>query len=481
MNTNKLKIGFSIGVLLAIFTLSIVAGPDSSKKNSGGKGQGGGASVLPAVVPAYTFNLWLCRPGADTMTVSTCAWEPLEGYLSYAEKDQPLSARTAALKFLPGQPQNFVLNNLKANTAYVYQFVYSKEGKQFKDELRYFQTQRSVNQSFTFSIQADSHLDVSCDTGVYTQTLQNITQDHPDFLIDLGDTTMVDKFGRDFKKAESQYLAQRYYIGGIAHSVPVMMVLGNHDGEVGTQASGPDSMAQWSVAMRKKFFPCPVSQGIYSGNEKPHPTSGLLEDYYAWEWGDAQFIVLDPFWFTTEKGSDQWSATLGETQYKWLTTVLQKSKSKFRFVFIHHLVGGLNHEARGGTRFAPYMEWGGKNLDGSAGFAQHRPGWALPLHDLFVKYHVSVVFHGHDHLFAKEELDGIIYQECPQPSNPSGGTRSAEDYGYSGVILGSSGHLRVTVQSDQAKIDYIRCGVSGVTKSDAINGNTEYSYIIKPR
>ena len=293
---------------------------------------------------------------------------------------------------------------------------------------------------------------------------------------------MVDKFGTDFKKSEAQYLAQRYYIGNIAHSVPLFMVLGNHDGEVGSRLGGPDSMPVWSVGMRKKFFPNPVSGGIYSGNDNPEPAAGLLQNYYAWEWGDAQFIVLDPFWYSREKsGQDQWSATLGEAQYRWLTATLEKSKAKFRFIFIHHLVGGLGHDVRGGARLATYMEWGGKNVDGSDGFAQHRPGWPLPLHALFMKHHVSAIFHGHDHLYAKEDLGGIVYQEVPQPSHPNGGTRSAEDYGYTGVIKGSSGHLRVTVEPSQAKVEYVRCAVPGVTRSDAVNEKIEHSYVIKPR
>jgi hypothetical protein len=111
------------------------------------------------------------------------------------------------------------------------------------------------------------------------------------------------------------------------------------------------------------------------------------------------------------------------------------------------------------------MEWGGKNADGSEGFKQNRPGWEMPIHQLFVKTGVNIVFHGHDHLFVKEELDGIIYQEVPQPGHPSGGTRSAEEYGYTGVILGSSGHVRVTVSEKEAKVDYVRSIVPGVTRA----------------
>lgn len=64
----------------------------------------------------------------------------------------------------------------------------------------------------------------------------------------------------------------------------------------------------------------------------------------------------------------------------------------------------------------------------------------MAIHRLLVENGVSVVFPSYDHLFANEELDGVIYQEVSKQSHPSGGTRSAEVYSYTGVILGSSGH-----------------------------------------
>ena len=485
MISNRIKIFLGVGALLSLFALSMVAGPEDAKKSRGVKsgGQGGGATVEPAVVPAYPFNTWLCRPMADGVTVNVLSWSPMAAYLIYGENEKSLNQKTAPQALTAGEPKDFVLSKLKPDTHYYYQLVYRMNaGAEQRALVATFQTQRGAGKAFTFAIQADSHLDVSTDPKLYQQTLSNVAKDRPDFLIDLGDTSMVDKFGSQFKKAEAQYLAQRYYIGNFAHSVPLFMVLGNHDGEVGSRLGGPDSMPIWSVGMRKKFFPNPESDGIYTGNVNPEPNAGLLQDYYAWEWGNAQFIVLDPFWYSREKkGQDQWSATLGEAQYRWLTATLEKSKSKFRFVFIHHLVGGLGHDVRGGARFAPFMEWGGKNADGSDGFAQHRPGWPLPLHALLVKHHVSAIFHGHDHLYAKEDLDGIVYQEVPQPSNPSGGTKSAEDYGYTGVIMGSSGHIRVTVEAEQAKVEYVRSAVPGVTRADAVNENVEHSYVIKPR
>jgi hypothetical protein len=169
--------------------------------------------------------------------------------------------------------------------------------------------------------------------------------------------------------------------------------------------------------------------------------------------------VLDPFWFTQRpRGpSDNWQRTIGAEQYQWLRRTLEASTAKFKFVFIHHLVGGADSQCRGGAEAAPLFEWGGRNADGSDGFQQNRPGWPMPIHQLLVQNHVSIVFHGHDHLYAKQDLDRIVYQEVPQPGDPRGNTRSAAEYGYlSGIILGSSGHLRVVVSASQATVDYVR-------------------------
>lgn len=444
----------------ALALLLIAAAPEEKPKGGGKGGAGQGGQVEPAVVPPYLFNVWLCRPGAESVTVSVLAWEEMEAFIEYAD-----GLKTPALKLKAGEPQNLVLGGLKPDTAYNYRLTYRRAGGDaVQDVMRSFHTQRKAGSSFRFVMQADSHLDNNTDVRVYQQSLANMLADKPDFMIDLGDTTMVDKFGQFFRRSESQYKAQRYYMGRIAHSVPIFMVLGNHDGERGSDAE----MSEWSLGMRHTYFPNPTN-----GNDK--------HSYFAFEWGNALFIGLDPFWSTMRRGASGWDMTLGETQYRWLAQTVASSKAAMRFVFIHHLVGGLGRDVRGGAKPAAYMEWGGKNADGSEGFQQNRPGWEMPLHQLFVKHGVNIVFHGHDHLFVKEELDGIIYQDVPQPGHPSGGTRSAEEYGYGGVILGSSGHVRVTVEANEAKVDYVRSIVPGVTRADLENGAVEHSYTVKSR
>ena len=135
---------------------------------------------------------------------------------------------------------------------------------------------------------------------------------------------------------------------------------------------------------------------------------------------------------------------------------------------------------RGGVEVARLWEWGGKNTEGEDEFAKQRPGWEMPIHDLLVKHGVSIVFHGHDHLFIKQDLDGIVYQEVPQPGHPrSGNKNTAKEYGYlSGEIQSSSGYVRVRVGQDKTRVDYVRTFLPAAESQFKRNGDVGYSYIV---
>jgi len=138
-----------------------------------------------------------------------------------------------------------VLGGSKPDTSYNYRLIYRRAGGEaVQDAMRSFHTQRKAGSKFSFVMQADSHLDNNTDVRVYQQSLANMLTDKPDFMIDLGDTTMVDKFGRFYTRSESQYKAQRYYMGRMAHSVPIFMVLGDHDGERGSDPGDVGLVAQ---------------------------------------------------------------------------------------------------------------------------------------------------------------------------------------------------------------------------------------------
>lgn len=444
----------AVVILLACGLVVARAGGDKPGRKGGSK-QPVQTSTC-SEVPAHPFDLILGRPTARSVTVSVLSYDEVEGWLAYGTKPDKLVAQTAKRQFKKGEPAEIVLSALAPNTQYCYQFRTARGNS----AVLAFHTARPPGSPFTFTLTADSHLDEHTEPAIYQRTLAAALAGNPDFHLDLGDTFMSEKHP-DRESAAKQYLAQRFYFGQTCQSVPLFLVLGNHDGECPRgRGDASERLAVWSNMMRKRYFPNPVPDAFFTGNATKHPEAGLLQDYYAWQWGDAQFIVLDPFWFTQQQRGrkDNWSRTLGSDQYQWLKASLEASKAKFKFVFIHHLVGGADDQCRGGAEAAPMYEWGGGNPDGTNGFAQNRPGWAVPIHQLLVSQKVSIVFHGHDHLYAKQDLDGLIYQEVPQPGAPGNGRvpRSAAGYGYKdGVILGGSGHLRIAVSPTQTMVEYI--------------------------
>ena len=286
--------------------------------------------------------------------------------------------------------------------------------------------------NLVLDIQADPHMDENSDVTTYKQTLANIVSDKPSFLIDLGDIFMVDKLtDKSATNIDNRYKMMKEYYDSLG-SLPLYFAMGNHDGEVGWDSLNTKSYKQ-------TYFP-----------KQTHD-----KNYYSFIQNNSLFVVLDPFTYTTTKpDNDSWDWTLGKEQYDWLNTTLKNSDAKYKFIFIHQLVGGDN-QGRGGVEMANYFEWGGENLDGSDSFNAHRSGWGKPIHQLLVDNNVTAVFKGHDHLYAKQQLDGIIYQTLPQPSHA--GDKLTATYNYkTGTIIGGSGHLRVTIDTRSVKVEFVK-------------------------
>ena len=450
------------------------------------------ANVFLLSVPAHAYDLILARPEKNAVTLSVLAYQDMEGCVAYGTKMGTYATQMPVQPLKKDVPVEMLLNGLQANTCYFYQFRWRTPGTQdFTNSPEYtFQTARPAGSSFIFTLTADAHLDDRTNPEVYRRTLSNIQADKPDFHIDLGNLFMTDKHStRD--EAAQQYLAQRYYLGQIGSSTPVLLALGTHDGEASRYDDGTaNCLAVWSNQIRKRYFPNPVPDNFYLGNKTPKPFCDLPQNYYAWEWGDALFVVLDPFGNSLRpRGGmggagganvrDGWDWSLGLPQYQWLAQTLEKSQAKFKFVFIHNLLCG-DQASRGGVEVASFNEWGGKNLDGTEGFKTHRPGWDMPVHQLLVKNHVAAVIKAHDNFFARQELDGIVYQMIPQPSFAGDDRiRDLENYGYKqGTFQGNSGHVRVTVSPEKVRVEYVRSYLPSDATAQHPNGEISCFYEI---
>ncbi|MCX6327175.1 MAG: metallophosphoesterase [Bacteroidia bacterium] len=152
-------------------------------------------------------------------------------------------------------------------------------------------------------MEADPHLDSNSDTSAYLLTLKNILSKNPDFLLDLGDTFFSEKqpvVNQDVVTA--RHTMYRPYFGIPCPSAPLYLVLGNHEGEAGWRIDGTESsIAVMASNTRKLYYPNPLPNSFFSGNSISENFVGLRENYYSWEWGNALFIVLDPYWYTTIK------------------------------------------------------------------------------------------------------------------------------------------------------------------------------------
>jgi hypothetical protein len=444
-----------------------------------------GGPAAPATPVAFSNAELLGRPTDTSVTVNMMADEDIEAYFEYGPQTGAYPGKTGAARYAAGTPLVAVLSPLQPNTRYIYRMRYRRPGEtefQARDE-HAFRTKRTAASSFVFDIEADPHLDENSSPDLFRRTLDNILADAPDFLIDLGDTFFSEKQPVvNWDTVVARHLLLRAYFDRIGHSVPLFLALGNHEGEQGFRLDGTaNCLPVWASKARLLYYPNPLPDPFYAGNATSEPFVGQRQNYYSWEWGPALFVVLDPYWCTTVKSStDNWTVTLGEAQYHWLKAVLETSAARFKFVFAHQLVGGNTKDGRGGVEFAPYFEWGGKNLDGTDGFASKRPGWGRPIHQLLVSNGVTAFFHGHDHFYDKQDLDGIIYQLLPQPSHiGESAPNSAAEYGYTqGKILGGSGHLRVSVSPDDVLVEFVRARLPQDATTAKPNGEVADSYSV---
>lgn len=426
-----------------------------------------------SVSTEFPGNIVLGAPTSDSIRLTLFSPEQTGSVIiSYRGEGDISDRQTAPVTLARSTIVNIELTGLRAGSAYRYRVLLKPTaGSEIQSREYRFQTARPVGSTFTFTVQADSHLDENSDLDTYKRTLVNILADQGDFHVDLGDTFMTEKHAEPFSAVvgqptseaalDARYIYERGNFGAVTHSSPLFLVNGNHDAELGWLVDGTaNNVAVWAAKARLEYFPIPQPGRFYTGDSFIDSNAGNRVAWYSWNWGDAQIIVLDPFWDTKQRpNSDPWNFTLGARQYQWLTDTLASSTAKFKIIFIHNLVGGLDGAMRGGIEAAPYYEWGGRNLDGTNGFATRRPGWPLPIHDLLVKHKVAAVFHGHDHLYAKQDLDGIVYQTVPQPSarNFNSGATLAKEYHYdNGYIASSSGHLRITVTPSTMTSRYVR-------------------------
>ncbi|MCX6223396.1 MAG: metallophosphoesterase [Bacteroidia bacterium] len=439
-------------------------------------------------ISAQTLNEILGRPTDSTITISILVNQQTDLYWEYGTATGTFSNVTDNCTAAKDIPLEVDFTGLIPNTKYYYRTRYRPAGtavSYLSGPEHTFQTQRAKGSTFTFTIESDEHLyDKKGVRSIYQICLANQAADGPDFMLSLGDIFGDDHQPLTTTSADMDQLHRDYrpYLGSICHSVPFFVCLGNHEGEFDYYLSQtpPDNIGIYGTLWRKFYYPNPFPNRFYSGNTDIEPYGmGNPENYYSGTWGDALFVVLDAYRYqsATSAKPGKWDWTLGYSQYTWLRSTLENSSAKYKFVFAHHTLG----QGRGGAKTARYYEWGGYNADGTTwGFDENRPGWGKPVHQLFVDNGVNIFFQGHDHLFAQEVLDGVIYQEVPMPSDSTyqiGMLANAD--AYISNTVGGTGHLRVSVAPDDVKVDFVRAWLPADTGSLYHNREVAFSYSLK--
>ena len=430
---------------------------------------------------AQTFNEILGRPTDKSVTISALFSQIVEVKYEFGAFPTNFSESTALDTSLAETPVVVDLGPLQPDKRYYYRTVYRPIGSaNFKfGPVRTFHTQRLPGATFSFTVEADEHLyDKKGVRSLYQICLQNQARDSADFMLSLGDIFGDDHTPTTTTSADmaALHLDYRQYLGEVCHSLPFFVCLGNHEGESGyyLDQTPPNNIAVYGTKWRKFYYPNPFPNSFYSGNMVEEPNGiGLPENYFAWTWGDALFVVLDVYRdCDVNEKPQKWDWTLGKTQYDWLKNTLESSPAKHKFVFAHHNRG----QGRGGITPATGFEWGGMDA-GQDKFDEMRPGWGQPIHQMMVANGVDIFFQGHDHLFAKEELDGLVYQEVPMPSDSTyeiGVLANAD--AYTDLTLDGSGHLRVTVAPECVTVDYVAAYLPKDTLGSHKNREIRHSY-----
>ena len=455
-----------------------------------------------------TVNQILGRPTRESIALSLMTPQAGQYAIDYSYSKTKYTSSTSPVEVVKSTPSVIEVSGLKPNRTIYYRVKYRANsanpwtyGKQY-----FFRTARGEGSTFCFTVQGDTHPERAgkmFNAGLYAITMANIAFHRPDFHILMGDDFSIDpliaKGQATAENVDKVYSTHRTWLGTVGATTPLFLVNGNHEQAAQYLIDGtPTSPALFAGQSRLKYYPLPTSDGFYSADKTIIEGIGELRDYYAWTWGDALFVTLDPYWHSKTavdnvagvsndttanakktgaagaKATDLWKIGIGDEQYAWFKSVLENSTAKYKFVFTHHVMG----TGRGGIEVSTNYEWGGKDPKGQTTFAEQRPGWELPIHDLMVKHGVQIFFQGHDHIFVTQERDGIIYQSLPNPADDTFSMFNETAY-KSGIKAPNSGHVRVTVSPTSAKVDYF---LAARTQDSAKRKNMQvaHSYVVKP-
>jgi 3',5'-cyclic AMP phosphodiesterase CpdA len=402
----------------------------------------------------------LGRVTQTSITLNLVAAEQsLDAYVAFKGKGLPKTEpwqRTDPFAIEAKSVAQVKLQPLSPGTLYQYElFARRRSEKEFQLVNREtFRTQRADDSPFAFAIISDSHITPWDEerSEVLSQISESILARRPDFFLMLGDNIQTfTSHGGPMDEPEFGpllYLFLRNGLGDLPASVPVFTGVGNWEGENGWH---PEPQRNWARQARTDYMSPP--------DPETYPEGGSGgQDYYGFTWGDALCLVLNVTGYTVADHSlgspagkpDDW--TLGERQKAWLQAQLAGSKARWKFLFIHHTVGGN----AGDETNSRYGRGGGRAA---------KVGEQALIHEWMRQYGVQALLYGHDHVFTDMVVDHIHYTCVGSAGAPWKFTE--EETGYQ-KVWPDSGYTWVEVGPESAKISFV--------KPDSQNGEGEVLY-----
>ncbi|HHV74494.1 MAG TPA: metallophosphoesterase [Thermoanaerobacterium sp.] len=259
------------------------------------------------------------------------------------------------------------LTNLDPGTTYYYRVGYGSN----LSSIYSFTTEAKDTNSFKFLIFGDSQSGVATDPqyGPWKTTIHNAYNANKDakFFVNVGDLVEI---GQLYTHWNNWFDAAK----GVIDTIPEMPVEGNHETY---QSSNYD-------AGKPKDF---VSQFPVPQNGP----DGLKGQVYSFDYGNAHIVMLD----SQEDEEETVSGDILEAQKAWLDKDLKNTNKTWKIVFFHK---------------TPYYNKATRSNEQIK--AAFQP--------IFDKYHVDVVFNGHDHgysrtypikndQYVKSPADGTVY------------------------------------------------------------------------
>lgn len=396
------------------------------------------------------------RPTATSVTLSLVAGaDAITCTVELEPEAEPKSIALAA-----GATGFVLLDGLEEGRSYRYT-VRADDGERREEASGAFRTPAPAGRAFSFALFSDTHLPVAdprwfegpqfaAERGSFQsfygrvgrkirRAAESMADDGVDFVVCLGDMLhQAFGFNETFASegvARLGYLDFRRHLGRLGSEAPFFAVVGNWEGENGWHPADDRAAAQ-HARMQLLCNPTPETNRF---------GGGAAEDYYAWEWGDAFFCVLNVMGYTSTRHTmypdddgtaEDW--TLGKEQLAWFERTLAATDQPYKLVLMHHVVGGR----AGDEPNSAYGRGGGRAA---------KVGEQARVHELMLRHGVQALFYGHDHVFTDLVVDGIHYT-LPGSAGAPWKFVTAET-GYERYDE-RSGYAVVDVNAERARVEF---------------------------